>query len=282
MSAEPKPEFIRSLRSEPGPRDRILDLFGSFIRDFGGWIAVADLLVLLESLDVAEASGRSALSRMKRQGEIVQTKRGSVRGYALTETADEWFGDGTARIMSGPRSEAEDLWVLAAFTVPENARNVRYRIRTRLQDLGFGQLSGGLMIAPASISEETVRALQRADLTEYVDLWNSRHVGFVSLDELVASAWDLENIAAAYRAYLTLAAELEAGPSPADEEAGFVRYVAHINAWRELPFMDPGISEEYLPEDWPAKRARETFSRIEGSLRPAAWRHFVRVAATGQ
>ena len=282
MSAEPKPEFVRSLRSERGPRDRILDIFGSFVRAFGGWIAVADLLQLLESLDVAETSGRSALSRMKRQGEIVQTKRGSVRGYALTESSEEWFVDGTARIMSGPRSESEDLWVLAAFTVPENARKVRYRIRARLQDLGFGQLSGGLMIAPASISDETVRALQRSDLTEYVDLWSSRHVGFLPIEELVASAWDLESIATAYRAYLTLAADLEAAAPPVDEEAGFVRYVAHINAWRELPFMDPGISDQYLPEGWPAVRARATFSRIEGSLRPGAWRHFVRVAATGQ
>ena len=105
MSAEPKPEFIRSIRSEPGPRDRILDLFGSFIRDFGGWIAVADLLVLLESLGVGEASGRSALSRMKRQGEIVATKRGVARGYALTESSEEWFVDGTARILAGPRSD---------------------------------------------------------------------------------------------------------------------------------------------------------------------------------
>lgn len=282
MTAELKPEFIRSIRSEPGPRDRILDLFGSFIRDFGGWIAVADLLVLLESLGIGETSGRSALSRMKRQGEIVQTKRGSARGYALTESSEEWFVDGTARIMSGPPNESEDRWVLAAFTVPENARNVRYRIRTRLQDLGFGQLSGGLMIAPAAISEETVRALQRADLTEYVDLWQSRHIGFLPLEELVASAWDLESIAEAYRSYLTLAGGVEADPPAADEEAGFVRYIAHINAWRELPFMDPGIPAQYLPEDWPAKQARATFARIEGSLRPGAWRHFVRVAATGQ
>ena len=282
MSAEPKPEFVRSIRSEPGPRDRILDLFGSFVRDFGGWIAVADMLVLLESLGVGETSARSALSRMKRQGEIVQTKQGSARGYALTESSEEWFVDGTARIMAGPRGESEDRWVLAAFTVPENARNVRYRIRTRLQDLGFGQLSGGLMIAPVSISEETIRALQRSDLTEYVDLWNSRHVGFLPIEELVSSAWDLESIAEAYRAYLTLASDLEASPPPVDEEAGFVRYVAHINAWRELPFLDPGIPDQYLPKDWPAKQARATFSRIEGSLRPGAWRHFVRVAATGQ
>ena len=40
-------------RTEPGPRDYVLNLFGLFIRDSGGWIAVADLLALLESLGVA-------------------------------------------------------------------------------------------------------------------------------------------------------------------------------------------------------------------------------------
>lgn len=273
-----KSEFLRSTRSEPGPRDRILDIFGSFVRDFGRWIAVADLLALLGSMGVGEASGRSALSRMKRQGELVAVSRGPVRGYTLTGPAEEWFEDGTTRIMSGPPSGPDDLWVLASFTVPEDARNVRYRIRTRLQDLGFGQLSGGLMIAPASILDETVRALDRADLIKYIDLWQSRHVGSVPMTDIVASAWDLPMLDDAYRSYLELAGELEGSPPPADDEESFVRYLTHMNAWRELPFMDPAIPASYLPSDWPAAQARATFSRISDVLRPGAWRHFVRVA----
>ena len=96
---EPKMASPSVSQVAPGPRDLILDLFGSFVRDYGGWVAVADLLALLESLGVAETSGRSALSRMKRQGEIEALSRGSVRGYALTPGSEEWFADGTERIM---------------------------------------------------------------------------------------------------------------------------------------------------------------------------------------
>ena len=78
-------------RTEPGPRDYVLNLYGLFIRESGGWIAVADLLALLESLGVADAPGRSALSRMKRQGELEAVSRGAKRGYTLTEPAEEWL-----------------------------------------------------------------------------------------------------------------------------------------------------------------------------------------------
>lgn len=273
-------EFVRSSRELPGPRDWILDLFGSFVRDFSGWIGVADLLSLLASLGVNEASGRSALSRMKRQGELESATSDGVRGYALTASAERWFADGTPRIVVGPRSTDDDLWVIAAFSVPEVDRNVRYRIRTRLQALGFGQLSGGLMIAPSSILDEAVRALERAELTDHVEMWEARHVGFSSIDQMVSEGWDLPRIEAAYGNYLELASSLDELESPATDEHAFIRYLSNINAWRELPFMDPSIPLQYLPPDWPSAHARATFTRIAADLRPGATRHFVSVVGT--
>ena len=277
-------DFVRSGRDTPGPRDWILDLFGSFVRDFGGWIAVADLLELIEALGIPEASGRSALSRMKNQGEIRAVARGVTRGYELTESAERWFEDGTARILGDkPKEEDERFWVIAAFTVPEAERSIRYQIRTRLQGLGFGQLSGGLMIAPAAILHEAQRALSRAQFSAHVEMWKSEHVGFTPLHELVASAWDLEAISDAYNDYLSLAAALDGQPGSerggVDPDKGaFVQYMININAWRALPFLDPGIPLAHLPAQWPATEARETFSRLASALRPAAWRHFVQAA----
>ena len=272
--------FVRSSRESPGPRDWILDLYGSFIRDYGGWIGVADLLVLLESLGVSQTSARSALSRMKRQGELLGAAQGTVRGYSLTESADEWFRDGTGRIMDGPPAMSDEHWVIAAFTVPEAVRSMRYRIRSRLQALGFGQLSGGLMIAPAWILDEAMRALDRAGLGGHVDMWQSRHIGFSSMKTIVANAWNLDQIDTAYRDYLDLAADLERRQAPSDDEEAFVRYVANINAWRELPFLDPGIPLQYLPEGWLSAEARSAFTQLSANLRPRAWRHFVRVTST--
>lgn len=269
-------DFNRSFRDSAGPRDWILDLFGSFVRDFGGWIAVADLLDLVQTMDVSEASGRSALSRMKSRGEIEAVQKGAQRGYALTPAAEQWFQDGTVRIMEGPPSTISDDWVLASFTVPEQNRSIRYRIRSRLQGLGFGQVSGGLMIAPGHITDEAVRMLSRAQFTEYVELWKSQHLGFGDPADLVARAWDLDMILEAYNTYLVAADELLARPPAADDEDAFVRYLINVNAWRELPFLDPGIPLRHLPDDWPSDEARTKFDRLATDLRSAAWSHFVR------
>lgn len=272
--------FSRSARESPGPRDWILDLYGSFVREFGGWIAVADLLVLLESLGVNPASGRASLSRMKRRGEVSSVFRGTTRGYALTEATDRWFADGTDRIMGRTRQPNDGLWAIASFSVPEEDRTVRYRIRSRLLDLGYGQLSGGLMIAPSFLAEETVRALELAELTDYVDIWVSRHHGTRPQAEIVEHAWDLPAIETAYREYMSLAVALKTSGPPPDDEAAFVRYLVNVNSWRELPFMDPGIPSAYLPDDWPAAEARAMFTETAGALRPAAWSHFVRTASS--
>ena len=273
-------DFVRSARKLPGPRDWILDIYGSFVREFGGWIAVADLLELLESLDVSGPSARSALSRMKTQGELESESTGTSRGYRLTESAERWFIDGTARIMEGASDPQEGLWLIASFTVPEDERSVRYKIRSRLQALGFGQLAGGLMIAPAAILFETTRALDRAGLTKYVDLWKSAHVGSRPIQEIMKTAWDLPQIDAAYREYLVLASQLDEQPAATTDKESFLRYLRHINAWRELPFLDPELPHQHLPENWPAGEARSTFARISAELRPGAWRHFVRTATT--
>lgn len=276
-------EFIRSARDEPGPRDWILDVYGSFVREFGGWIAVADMLSFIEPLGVSVASGRSALSRMKRRGEIVASTVDGRRGYRLTPTADQWFEDGTARIMDGPPRDADDRqWVLASFTVPEENRNVRYRIRARLEALGFGSVAGGLVIAPGHLMDDAVRALERAALTEHVHLWYAEYAAFDHLADVVAAAWDLDSIRVAFEHYLELADELAARPRPENDADAFVRYLINVNGWRELPFMDPGIPLRYLPDGWPSDEARRRFDDLNEELRPAAWRHFVQVTALGR
>lgn len=269
--------FRRSARRPPGPRDWILDVYGSFVRDFGGWIAVADLLELLGSLGVGSASGRASVSRMKRRGELRAETRGTACGYSLAPETERWFVDGTERIMGRTLQSDDDMWAIASFSVPEEDRELRYKIRSRLVDLGYGQLNGGLMIAPSAIADETVRALELAWLVEYVDVWVSRYLGSRPLTEVVEHAWDLSAIDAAYREYLTVARGLEARGYTRDGEEAFVRYLVNMNSWRELPFMDPGIPAVHLPDNWLATQARSQFSELSSALGPAALRHFVEI-----
>lgn len=265
----------------PNPRETILDLYGSFIRDFGGWIAVADLIRLLDALDIDEASARSAVSRMKRSGHLQSSTRRTAAGYSLTAGAAEWFADGDERILHRRGAVDHTAWILASFSVPEHERMTRYRIRARLGALGFGQAAGGLMVAPVSIAAETQRTLRREGLDPYVTLWNATHVGFTPTADMVASAWDLEAIRAAYDSYIArqspVLATLDAVAF--DDREAFRRYVANVNAWRALPYLDPGLPLAALPDRWPSAAAAELFDTLAGRLRPGARRWFVRVCS---
>jgi len=255
-----------------GPRDWILSIYGSFVRDAGGWIAVADLLALLEPLGTDPAAGRAAISRMKAGNELRAEDRDGRKGYALTSSADEWFGYGSERILRPQPAPETTAWLLASFSVPENDRGARYQIRSRLKGLGFGQVSAGLMIAPAALEEETRHALIRIGLQDYVSIWTAEHRGFVSTAALVAAAWDLGSIRSAFDQYLEFTQDLD-GRAPAAAAEAFVAYLTAIQAWRELPFLDPGIPPSLLPDDWPAADALRSHVELSIRLRPLAERH---------
>ncbi len=262
-----------------GPRDWILSIYGSFVRDAGGWIAVADLLSMLESLGSEPGASRAAISRMKSGNELRSELHAGRKGYTLTAEADEWFGFGSERILRPSPAPTATSWLLAAFSVPERDRRARYRIRSRLRGLGFGQVSAGMMIAPAALEQETHHALVRAGLQDYVSLWTAEHHGFGSTESLVADAWDLDAIRLAFDDYLGFGRELDSDRVPDTPEAAFAAYLTAIQAWRELPFLDPGLPSSLLPHDWPAAAALQLHMEISGRFRAPAVHHATSVMA---
>jgi phenylacetic acid degradation operon negative regulatory protein len=53
--------------------------------------------------------------------------------------------------------------------------------------------------------------------------------------------------------------------------------MAAMHAWRELPFLDPGLPTSLLPDDWPAAEALRLFVEISARLRAPAWRYAITV-----
>jgi phenylacetic acid degradation operon negative regulatory protein len=272
----PPTELLASQADSAGPRAWILDIYGSFIREREGWIAVAHLLDLAETLGVSAASSRASISRMKRRNELVAETRDGRKGYTLTPLADEWLGARAERIQTRASRAPAASWLLASFSVPEHDRQGRYQIRARLHGLGFGNVTGGLMIAPSALRPEAERALTRAGLESYVTLWTARYLGFDSEEAAIREAWDLPAIEAAYRTYQRLI-EHHLTHWPETDQEAFIGYMVNVNAWRELPFLDPGLPRSLLPDDWPASEAEELFYSTGDRLRAAAWRYVKRV-----
>lgn len=263
------------------PKDRILDVYGSFGREIGGWLAISDLIKLLSHVDVDAQAVRSAASRMKRKGLLVSEKKQGSAGYALSATATEILEDGSERIYRKVGSGSESPWVIALFSVPETERRKRYLIRSRLERLGFGQGPATSWFAPVGVLPETERMLARTGLNQYVTIWQGEYAGFADFDELVASSWDLDGIRSRYDEYLATfrpLAETWSDENQGDAEA-FAVYMQQIALWRALPYLDPGLPTSVMPQDWPGEEARALFVRFEQALRPQAMRFFISVVS---
>jgi phenylacetic acid degradation operon negative regulatory protein len=246
-----------------------MSFFGAFLRRLGGWIAVADLVALMGDLGLDAQAVRSAVSRLKRRGVIAPERRAGAAGYRLTERGVAILEAGDARIY-GRDGAGGGEWLLVVFSIPETRRALRHRLRTRLQWLGLGTVANGVWIAPAAVEPEVRRVVEELDLSGHVELFRGAHLGEAGA---VAAWWDLDALAAEYRAYVAAwEPVLEDGAHPAPADA-FAAHVRQLDAWRRIPFHDPGLPAAALPADWPGAHAWAVFRALDRRLSRPALRH---------
>ncbi|MQA87380.1 MAG: hypothetical protein GEV03_22815 [Streptosporangiales bacterium] len=262
------------------PKGLILGIYGAFVRDLGGWIAVSHLITLLADLGVDQQAVRAATSRLRRRGLLATERRNGLAGYGLTETGLDVLAEGDQRIYvtSAPASLA-DGWTLVVFSVPESRRDRRHVLRSRLAWLGFGNLAPGVWIAPARLRPELENTLGRLGLTGYVDVFEAHYHGFEAVRALVERSWDLPALAAQYEQFLAdqrpVLRRWENDGVRRTGREGFADYLLALTQWRRLPFLDPGLPPEVLPPGWPGHAASAVFHALRTRIEPAA-RHWVR------
>ncbi len=180
----------------PGsPGSLIVSFAGTYLRELGGWIAVADLIDCLASAQLAAPSVRQAVVRLKSRGFLAAERRGDEAGYHLTEAGLGDLATGDRRIFRQPRATVEDGWVLAVFSVPEADRHLRHELRTELAWLGFGTVSPGVWIAPRPLADPTRALLGDAGLDRYVTWFGAQNLTAID----VAAWWDLAALQQAVR-----------------------------------------------------------------------------------
>ncbi|MER6050679.1 PaaX family transcriptional regulator C-terminal domain-containing protein [Streptomyces sp. NPDC001793] len=266
------------------PRSLIVTLYGAYGRGGAetsggrppGPVPVAALIRLLGVLGVDPPSVRSAVSRLKRRGLLVpeRTSAGAA-AYGLSDAGRQLLADGDRRIFGRPAGPPQG-WVLAVFSVPEEERHKRHLLRSRLARLGFGTAAPGVWIAPAHLYDETRHTLERLQLADYVDLFTGDHAGFTPTAQAVARWWDLDALAARHRAFLSVHEPVLARWTrrrTLPPEAAYHDYLLALDAWRRLPYADPGLPPHLLPAGWPGGRAAEVFARLHSRLRDAGARY---------
>jgi phenylacetic acid degradation operon negative regulatory protein len=257
------------------PRALIVTVYGLYAREAGGWMSIASVIKLLARCGVDAPSVRSAIFRLKRRGLLTAAKVDGAAGYALTDEAHQILREGDRRIFQRRRASSGEGWLLAVFSVPETERDKRHQLRSRLSWLGFGTVAAGVWVAPAHLLDETREVLERHHLSAYVNLFHAHHLTFTDLKDQVSGWWDLPRLQKLYAEFLD-----QYGPvltayrhrASTDPAQAFVDHVNTLTDWRRLPYSDPGLPTEVLPQEWNGARAAETFFELHDRLAKPAHR----------
>ncbi|WP_255769034.1 PaaX family transcriptional regulator [Pseudarthrobacter sulfonivorans] len=266
----------------PRHQDIIVTVFGLYARDDRGAFAVSDLITLLSDLGVESGGVRSSVSRLKKRGVLESLRQDRSASYRLAAGLEDVFRAGDERIFARRRATVDDEWILTSFSVPESQRHLRHRLRTILTRIGCGQVAPGLWIAPGNLASEISPQLERAGLAGYVDLFQGAHLMAGGIRHKVGQWWDLPALDALYADFIELNRPVldrwEQCPNTSDgcqenRRQAFVDYVPLVTQWRRLPYMDPGLAEEYLPKDWSGLAAEALFTKLRELLGQQAERY---------
>ncbi|WP_306205460.1 PaaX family transcriptional regulator [Actinoplanes sp. RD1] len=267
----------------PGSATSLLrTIIGMSLRRLGGWIAVADLITLMRALDVSDARARNALTRIKAKGLLEPAARGRTQGYQLTEAARPMLARADQRIYAPRFMDDDDRWCLIAYSVPEEQRDLRHQLRRRLSWIGCGNVSPALWICPGYLVDEVQEILADLGLNARATVFLANEIrGDKPPQVAVALWWDLDAIRALHDDFLAAhAAAVEAlGPRP-DGHRAFATYIRGMDAWRPIPYLDPGLPGWLLSDDWPARRSIPVFTELRDRVAPHAHAYVEQV--TGQ
>ncbi|WP_211262294.1 PaaX family transcriptional regulator [Nitriliruptor alkaliphilus] len=259
------------------PRSLVIDLFANYVRYHGGATSAQALLQLMEPFDVTAQVARVTLSRMKQQGWLSTTRHGRASWYELTDMALRELDDGRERIFTRHSTDPWDgAWTMAIYHVPEEDRQIRQWLRTRLAWLGFGPLAPSTWLSPRNRRADVLAAMGDHDVDAQVDLLEVRTGDLAKDRDLARRCWDLGHLNDGYSQFI----DHYTARFPAYEARelrgadALVEHIELVHAYRKFPFEDPDLPIELLPPDWNGLRAHELFLQVYQLLLTPATEYF--------
>ncbi|WP_166997732.1 PaaX family transcriptional regulator [Paramicrobacterium fandaimingii] len=243
------------------------------------------LVELLSVFDVTPRGGRAAIQRLAQRGFLQSEKSGRRTAYAVTPKSRRQL-DAHVRSLFPPRTPEpwDGTWTLVAYSLPDDARETRRALRERLRIHGFGNLYDALWMRPG---EQTTALREISDELGAIDpdqvtVFTGAQIPRSMSARAVWSAFDLDDVAGAYRAFIArwgaLADRIPDSPAEllSGEEALRTR-TSIMTDWRALRRADPHLPAELLGVDFPMHEAREVCAKVYDHLGPPAESVFRRI-----
>jgi phenylacetic acid degradation operon negative regulatory protein len=280
----------------------LVTIFGDAIAPRGGVIALGSLIELASPFGITDRHVRTAIGRLANEQWVSSQRSGRVSFYRLTSHGRARFAEATQRIYGAVPAEWNGEWTLVIF--PRSMRASRDDLRDELTWLGFGQLTSGVFAHPTH-GEETVRArIAELESAGEVIVIQRAVVTHASNEQLVATGWDLGELARRYRRFVDMFAPLDDALTRTARAAGETAFVLRtllVHEYRRIHLRDPQLPASLLPRQWPGTDAhslcRNLYAKVfaaseeflsarvqtlEGALPPPAAEVFARFGGLPQ
>ncbi|MBN9796566.1 PaaX family transcriptional regulator C-terminal domain-containing protein [Pseudonocardia alni] len=261
-------------------------LLTSLLGDYWYWrdehIPSAALVRLLAEFGIGRENARAAMRRLAAKGLLTTSRAGRTTAYGIPPRTSDVIVHRTHRMLVFGASAPpwDGRWTVVAFSVPEQEREIRTALRSRLRVLGLAALYDGLWVSPhdlAGPARDLVAELGigRATVLRATEVPGGPHGGGP------ASAFDVEGLAAEYAEFVRIYAPLRDGLAAGrigPAEALRIRTELRV-AWRTFPERDPDLPAVMLPAGWARPEAQRLFIEVYDRLGPLAEHRFRQVLA---
>ncbi len=224
-----------------------------------------DAVDLGGQLGKSPQSVRACVNRLGRSGILVrEPSPRKAAWYALSPKGKAMAAEVTTKFMRihdivEAKHTWDGTWTLVSFAIPERIRSRRDELRTRLREIGFGPLAGGVWIAPGDATQSVSGLADSLRVGRRVMVCVSKDVmlGGEPVASAVSRIWPLSDLNRRYASMRTrlkrrierMRARVEKG-SPPDSREAFLQVFVLFSEAAEIITMDPCLPVELLPDHW--------------------------------
>lgn len=271
-----------SAESEPTrnrqPKRLILSFLGEFMgQDWDSPVRTGVFLDVLHGAGVAAPAARATLDRLVRGGVLTRERHGRHLEFSLTSAGRKMLAEATDRVRGpAPFHPNGDGWTLITFSLPEELRTLRGRLRSTLTWHGFAPLRDGLWLASGRPALATAIEPLQTELPEgAVMAFHAQELDGFPIASSVRDAWDIEGIRGAHEAFIETWRDVAVN----DSSSAMVVRTILVADWLELLRADPRLPPEFMDARWPAPDSFALYRRLRAELAPRSEAEFAALTA---
>lgn len=263
-------QAIPRLQDGPSPQHLLVTLLGDYWLRHDRHLSSAGLIDLLCEFGISRSSARAAMNRLLRRGVVEVRKAGRQTYYRLAAQAAERVSEGARRIAAfGLDPNWDGHWTVVAFSVPEDRRDSRHLLRSRLRWFGFAPLYDAVWVSASATAADAQAVLKELDIVTATVL---RGTTDLTADRSPLAAWDLDALAEVYASFIEETRPLlqEALAGQVTPQHALIARTRLMDTYRRFPGIDPGLPSDHMPSGWPRDEARSLFTQAYNALGPLA------------